>query len=229
MSSNTAFDPELLKFLQNYLTDERKALMERIASQRTRHFTVVLDDIFHSHNAAAVLRNCDCFGIQDVHIIESRYDWDRHPKIDRGSAQWLSTYRYRNYEDNAAECVRQLREGGYRIAAATPQATATIDDMDIKQPVAFVFGAEKRGISEEVLAEADLNCQIPMYGFTESFNVSVAVALTLHAMRRRMKEEITNWQLTDLEKDVLYFHWSKNSIRHWDRYVRTFYARQQQP
>jgi tRNA (guanosine-2'-O-)-methyltransferase len=223
MSSQTP-DAGLLQFLMQYLTPERKALLERNAAARTRHFTVVLEDIFHSHNAGAVLRNCDCFGIQDVHIIENRYTWSKHPQIELGSGEWLNIYRHKELEQNTEACLSQLRSKGYRIVATTPHTECTIDDIDIAQPIAFVFGAEKRGISQEMKQMADITCKIPMYGFTESFNVSVAVALTLHAMRRRMKTEVPNWGLSEDEKTELFIKWTANSIRHHDKYVRAYYT-----
>ncbi len=216
---------ELLDFLSEYVTDERKNLINEVARKRTRHITVVLDNIFHSHNAAAVLRSCDCFGIQDVHIIEDRYSWDRHPQIERGSARWLNLHRYQGSEHNSVECLEGLIGKGYRIVGTSPHAELSIDEVDISGPTAFVFGAEVRGISDEVYRLSSTTCKIPMYGFTESFNVSVAVALTLHAVRRRLSAHKIAWQLPPEEIDTLREEWIKNSLKHLDKYVRMWEER----
>lgn len=215
-------DEQFLPFIEQFLTDQRKILLHEVLEKRTRHVTVVLDDIFHSHNAGAILRNCDCFGIQDIHIVENRYSWERHPRVESGSKKWLTMHRYNGKADNTLDCFKALKAKGYKIAATTPHTDLSIDDLPLDQPIAFVFGAERRGVSELALQNADLLCRIPMHGFTESFNVSVAAALTLHAMRRRLAAENIPHALSIHEKKALKYLWTRNSLKHIEKYERAY-------
>lgn len=210
------------EFVSAYLTPERKSLFEKLSVLRTRYISVVLEDIFQSHNASAVLRSCDCFGIQDVHIIENRNEWNHHPHVERGSSRWLSIHRYGGAVDNTVACLTALKAKGYQIAATSPHAALGIDEISLERPTALVFGTEMQGISDRVVGMADVLCKIPMYGFTESFNISVAAAVTLHAMRRRIEEENRPWQLNESERISVMLDWCSVTLKHYDKYRTVF-------
>lgn len=222
-------DPQFLEFALQYLTDERRELLESVVKMRTRRVTVVLEDIFRSHNAGAVLRSCDCFGIQDVHIIENRNTWNHHPDIEQGSSKWLSIKRYNDEPQNTAACLTALREKGYLIAATTPRSENSIDDVPVDKPVALVFGTEMKGISDKVIEMADMTCRIPMFGFTESFNISVAAAVSLHAMRRKLKEAGVPWELTDDERTGLLLEWCGKVLKHFEHYEKAYAEKKLNP
>lgn len=213
-------------FVSAYLTPERKELFEKLSVLRTRYVAVVLEDIFQSHNASAVLRSCDCFGIQDVHIIENRNEWNHHPHVERGSSRWLSIHRYGSAVDNTAACLTALKAKGYQIAATSPHASMGIDEISLERPTALVFGTEMQGISDKVVDMADVLCKIPMYGFTESFNISVAAAVSLHAMRRRIEEENRPWKLSEEERITVMLDWCAVTLKHYDKYQAVFDQRQ---
>jgi len=209
-------------FVSAYLTPERKALFEQLSVLRTRYIAVVLEDIYQSHNAGAVLRSCDCFGVQDVHIIENRNEWNHHPLVERGSSQWLSIHRYSTQDDNTTFCLSTLRDKGYQIAATSPHAELGIEEISLERPTALVFGTEMQGVSPRVVDMADVMCKIPMYGFTESFNISVAAAVSLHAMRRRIEEEHRPWQLSESARTSVLLDWCAATLKHYDKYRVVF-------
>lgn len=206
----------LLDHLSGFLTPKRNELFNKILNMRTRHITIVLEDIFQSQNASAVLRTCDCFGIQDVHVVENRNIFQDDSEVSLGSSKWLNLKKYNSAENNSLEAVRQLKKQGYRIVATTPHTNdQELQDFDIsKGKTALVFGSELPGITESLLNEADEYLKIPMYGFTESFNISVSAAITLHHLTLKMREtEGLNWQLSQKEKDDLKFDWIRKTIK----------------
>ena len=218
---------QLIRFLGDFVTPSRLERMERVLSLRTRYITVVLEDIYQSHNANAVLRSCECFGIQDVHIIENRYDYEVNPDVAMGSTKWLDLYRYNQGSNNTLECLRSLRSKGYILVATSPHendfspATLPLD-----QPLALVFGTELEGLSPEALGMADAFLRIPMAGFTESFNISVSAAVCLYELSTRLRNSQFPWSLKEDEHDFLYLQWLKASIKSADSLIERFFENQ---
>lgn len=187
----------LLDYLQNFITEERKQRFSEIISQRTNHFTVAMEDVFQMHNTSAVVRTCEVFGVQQAHSIEGRYGKRLDEKIAMGAQKWVDVFRY----DDTQKCIDTLREKGYQIVATTPHKDAyLLNDFDISKKSAFFFGTEKEGLSEKVLAQADTYLKIPMVGFTESLNISVAVAIVLQQLTDKLRRSNIKWQLTDEER-----------------------------
>lgn len=219
-------DPDFYRFAAQFLTPERKALMEQVVAHRTRHITAVLEDIYQSQNASAVLRSCDCFGIQDVHIIENRNTWNYHRDVEQGSSKWLTIRRYNEKKNNTAHCLRQLKSKGYLIAATTPHCETAVSEVPVDRPVALVFGTEAEGISPEVFEHCDLTCRIPMYGFTESFNISVAAAVSLHALRQKSEmQSPAKLLMTEKERTEVLIDWCSKVLRNFAHYRKTFLGR----
>ena len=180
-------DTAMLQFLSQFITDERKQRFEEVLDFRTRHLTVVLEDIFQPHNASAVLRSCDLRGVQDVHSVENNYQYDVNPDVVLGSTKWLNLYHYNEESFNTLLAFAHLRERGYRIVATCPHRDDfTPDTLPLNQPVALVFGTEKLGLSDYVVENADMHVRIPMYGFTESYNISVSAALLMYTLTNRL-------------------------------------------
>jgi len=206
---------ELVGYLRDFITEERWVTLNKVLQERTRYFTVVLEDIYQSHNASAVLRSCDCFGIQDVHIIENDHNFNLSKGVTIGADRWLTLQKYRSEgSDNTLDCFSDLREKGYRIIATTPhEEDVTIDKLPIDSKTALVFGAELPGLSETAIQDADGFAKIPIYGFSESYNVSVSAALCLYELSKRLRESDINWGLTAKEKTVLQLNWLEKSVR----------------
>ncbi len=202
-----------IEFLSQFVTEQRRALFDQVLEQRTRHITVVLEDVYHSQNTSACLRTCDCFGVQDVHVIENRNRHEIHTDIALGSAQWLTLQHYDEAQDNTHACLSDLKDAGYRIVATSPHAEGhTLDDISTTQPVALMFGSEQNGLSETALEEADELLRIPMFGFTESFNISVTVALCLQQLMRTLRASDIDWHLTPDECESFRRQWIKQTI-----------------
>ena len=216
----------LCGFFRNMKLEKRNALMDRVLNDRTRYVTVGLENIYQPHNASAVLRSCDCFGVQDVHIIENSYHYELNPHVSLGAAQWLNLYRYNTQDNNTAECINNLKKEGYRIVATTPDPKAvSIHDFDVtKGKFALLFGTEKFGLTPEACALSDEFIRIPMYGFTESFNISVSVSLCLFHFTERIRSEKAPWQLSPEEQTDIYLDWFRNTTTNSERIERKFEA-----
>jgi tRNA (guanosine-2'-O-)-methyltransferase len=223
--SNTV-DQNLINYLGQYITQHKKSVMERVLSQRTRFFTVVLEDIFKPHNASAVLRTCDCFGIQDVHVIEKTKEYKVNPFVTRGASQWVDLYKYHNPDGSGVQdCFSTLKSKGYKIFATSPvDDSISISELNPNEKIALVFGNEHEGVSQEVIENANGLVHIPMHGFTESFNISVAASLFLHHLIQSAEaEKITDFYLTDEEKSVLKLQWYKSVVKNSDIHEKAFY------
>jgi tRNA (guanosine-2'-O-)-methyltransferase len=218
---------DLLTYLEGFVTDKRKELFKTVLEQRTRHFTLVLENIYQQHNSSAVVRSCDIFGVQDVHVIENTYSSKVSRHVARGSQKWLTFHRYKKDTNNTADCFDQLKQDGYQIIATTPHNDSCyLHDFDISQKSAFVFGVEKEGVSDYVMENADGFLKIPMVGFTESLNISVAAAIILENLTTRLRQSELDWQLSDEEKNVLYIEWIQKSIKNVDK-IREHYLQTQ--
>ena len=218
-------DKALLEYLSGYLTSNRLELFDKILSMRTRYLTVVLEDIYQPQNASAVLRTCDCFGIQDVHIIENRNEFTVNREVALGSSKWLTLKKYTEKKQNSLDAIRQLKMNGYRIVATTPHTNdLELQDFDLtKGKTALVFGSELPGITDTVQNEADEFLKIPMYGFTESFNISVSAAIILHHLSQKMRENKSiDWKLSDTEKEEIKLAWIRKSIKRCDLIEKRF-------
>jgi tRNA (guanosine-2'-O-)-methyltransferase len=207
-------DKELLDFLEKMVNENRLELLSRIMQDRTRYITVVLEDLYQPHNASAVLRTCDCFGIQDVHIVENRNEYTLNPEVELGSAQWLNLYRYNINENNTHDAIDGLKNEGYRIVATTPHKNnVDLPDFNLeKGKVALMFGTEMRGLSDRALEMADEYLKIPMFGFSESLNISVSAAIVLQNLRAKLRNSEIEWQLKNAEKAQIQLQWIRNSV-----------------
>ena len=201
---------ELLTYLEHFITEERKERFLQVISARTNHFTVAMEDVFQMHNTSAVVRTCEVFGVQQAHSIEGRFGKRLDAKIAMGAQKWVDVFRY----NDTQSCIDALRAQGYQIVATTPHKDAYfLNDFDISKKSAFFFGTEKEGLSQQVLSQADTYLKIPMVGFTESLNISVAVAIVLQQLTDKLRCSQVAWQLTDEERLSTLINWTKKSIR----------------
>lgn len=213
----------LLEHLLTFITPNKYNLFRNIINYRTKHCTVVVEDIFQPHNASAVLRSCDVFGVQDIHIIENKNTYMINPKVVQGASKWLSIHKHNQLENNTLSCVNTLKEQDYKIYATSPHASSySIDDVPIDQKFALLFGTEKEGLSDIALANADAHVKIPMVGFTESLNISVSAAICLYEITRRLHQSEINWQLSEEEKVDLLIKWAKSIIKRGETIEKVF-------
>lgn len=223
------YNPELLKalieHLEQFVTDERKARLQEVLHNRTRHITVVLEDLYQTQNISAVMRSCECYGIQDAYIVENRNQFEIHKDISMGADKWLTLHHYPHEEHNMKQCIDDLHARGYTVVATLPdEKKTTIHDLPVENKTAFLFGTELTGLSEEAVQYADCNALIPMYGFTESFNISNSAAIILSNFSERLRHSNVDWHLTDEENEILYFKWLQKSIRDPEGIIRHYLA-----
>lgn len=206
---------EQVEYLKEFVVEEKNNLFERLICERTDYVTVVLEDLYQSHNQSAVMRTADCYGIQSVHLIENRNHYDSTSTVSQGAREWLSLYRHRTLENNTQETINSLRAAGYRIIATTPHMNDTlIEDVCLERgPMAFFFGTELTGLSDIVMKQADEFVKVPMYGFTESLNISVCAALVMYSVIRRLRMSQIDWHLSEERKYEVLFQWYKNTIK----------------
>ena len=213
-------DPELLDYLLTFFTERRRNLFDTVISKRTRHFTVVTEDVYQLHNTSAVMRSCDVFGIQDLHVVEEKLGKKVDREIAMGAQKWVNLHRYQS----VSNCMDTLKDQGYQIIATTPHNNATlIHDYDITKKAAFFFGKERDGLTPEVLERADGFLKIPMYGFTESLNLSVSAAIILQSVVTRLKQSSIDWSLSEEEKQEILLHWTRMTIKSVDQITERFY------
>ena len=213
---------KLIQYLSEYVTDNKLEKINQIIQDRTHYVTVVLEDLFHPHNASAITRSADCFGVQDVHLIEQRHTFSPTKSIAKGAGKWVDFYKHKNTKT----CYDKLREQGYKIVATSPHKKAyPLHDLPIDQKVALVFGAEAMGLTDQAFDLADDYVTIPMYGFTESFNVSVSVAICLYDIIQRLRNSDINWRLSEQELVDVRLNWIKSSVRAAEALEKKFFQK----
>ncbi len=215
----------LTQYLEGFVSERRKGRLLEVLEERTNHLTVVLEDVYQSHNFSAVLRSADIFGIQNIHFIENRNKYKISEDVSMGSTQWLTLNRYQKFENNTKECLTQLKNKGYRIVATSlNERSVTLNQLKVDKPIALIFGTELTGISEEVTNMADEFVYLPMFGFTESFNISVCAALCMHEISTKIRNEVKDYHLTDAEKKEIYLEWLKVSVKKHELMIKEFDA-----
>ncbi|MDR1197969.1 MAG: RNA methyltransferase [Prevotellaceae bacterium] len=215
----------LNRYLEQFVRDERVGLLHQKLLQRTRYICICLEDIYQSQNASAVLRTCEAFGIQDIHIIEDKNKYQINPMVVKGSVKWLNLYRY-NLPQPSRDALKHLKNRGYRIVATSPYGNnSALEDFDItKGKVAVFFGTEYSGISDTVRNSADEFITIPMFGFVESFNISVSAAIILHQMVMKLRKSEILWQLSEDEQNEIMLQWLRTTVRNADKIIEQYEA-----
>jgi len=204
---------EQINFLKQFVSENRLKRFDEVISHRTNYLQIVLENLYQAHNASAVLRSCESFGLQTVHFIENKNSLKISADVAMGSSNWLTIRRHKESDNNTIKALTDLKNQGFRIVATTPHTNAyTIDTLPVDQKTALVFGTEIDGISSDVYQLADDFVKIPMYGFTESFNISVCAALCMYELTTRIRKTIPNYLLTEEEKLEVYLNWLKTSV-----------------
>lgn len=218
---------ELISFLEDFVTEKRANLFDQVIQNRTRYITLALEDIYQSQNASAVLRTADCFGIQDVHIIENKNEYQINPDVALGASQWLNMYKYNQVENNTLQAIQKLKQNGYRIVATTPHKNdVDLPNFDLtKGKVALFFGTELHGLSDLMTENADEYLKIPMYGFTESFNISVSAAIILHHLKEKLLHSNIDWKLSKEETEKIKLDWLKQTIKSSEMLIQKFLSK----
>jgi tRNA (guanosine-2'-O-)-methyltransferase len=217
----TMIDLDYLEYLEGILTDNRKQRFIEVLENRTKHFTIAMEDVFQMHNTSAVMRSCEVFGIQELNIIEQKFGKRIDSEIAMGSQKWVDIKQYSSIQT----CIDAKRVEGYQIIATTPHNDSCfLHEFDISKPSAIFFGTEKEGLSQDVLDQADGYIKIPMVGFTESLNISVSAAIIIQDITTRLRNSTIEWQLTPEEVLEKRLQWAKNSIKDIARIEERYFA-----
>lgn len=202
---------ERIDYLSTFMTEERFSLFQRTLAMRTSYVTILTENTFHPHNAAALIRHCEAFGVQRMHTIETRCQFDPSQNISRGSDRWLNLVRH----SSTSEALSALKAEGYRLVATTPhRESCTPETFDVERgKFALIFGTEHAGISDEAMAAADEYLRIPMCGMVESLNVSASAAILIYQLTQRVRELVAGWQLTEEEQMRLLYDWTRLSVK----------------
>jgi tRNA (guanosine-2'-O-)-methyltransferase len=203
----------------DFLLPERRARIDAVVAERTRTLTVVLEAFADPQNVNAVLRTAEAFGVQEVHVVVGPMKpYDRNKKISQNADKWLDVVRWKS----TGECLEHLKARGFHVFAThLGEGSRDLGELSFAGPVALVFGNEHRGVSEEALAAADLRFAIPMRGFTQSFNVSVAAAVSLfHAVQRRGAERGRHGDLPEAEAEELRQRFYARSVKQRTRIAK---------
>lgn len=204
----------LLEYFYQFISEKRKDKFDKIIEYRTRYLTIVLEDLFQPQNASAVLRTCDCYGIQDVHIIENRNEYFVNHEVELGASKWLNLKKYNAKKKNTSEALKSLKKNGYRIVATSLRKDVQLlEDLSLDSKIALVFGTEMQGISDETIKYADEFVKIPMYGFTQSFNISVSAAICLSYLSEKIRSSDVKWELGEDERLDVELNWARASIK----------------
>lgn len=206
-------DEAYLQYLEGFITESRRDTFLRILAQRSKHFTVAIEDVYQLHNTSAVLRTCEVFGVQELSVIEEKYGKKIDKEIALGAQKWVDVERF----NTTTECVDAMKAKGYRIIATTPhEDSCYLDDFDVSTPFALFFGTEKQGLTDEVMSRADGFLKIPMLGFTESLNISSSAAIVIQSLSSKLRKSDVQWQLTEEELLEKRIDWARKSIKDID-------------
>jgi tRNA (guanosine-2'-O-)-methyltransferase len=218
-------DHELLNYLEGFLTENRKEGFLRVLKNRTKHFTIAMEDVYQLHNTSAVMRSCEVFGIQELNVIEQKFGKRIDTEIAMGAQKWVDVFRYNSVQS----CMDEMRAKGYQIIATTPHdESCFLHEFDITKPAALFFGTERDGLSQEVLDQADGFLKIPMVGYTESLNISVSAAIIIQDITTRLRQSAINWHLTEDEIWEKRLDWTRKSIKDIDFIERKYLEEHQE-
>lgn len=172
--------------LEDYVSAERVARIDRVLRHRLGSVTAVFEDIFDPHNVAACVRTCEAYGLQDLHWILTRHDLRARSTVAKSADQWVQMHRH----DSTADAARHLKAEGFELWVSDLEATETLEALPLPPKLAIVVGNAKVGISDEMRALADRRYILPMWGFVQSFNLSVALAITLDGVAKRRRADL---------------------------------------
>ena len=210
----TEQDIILQEALEAFITPNKLRLIEQALANRTRHLVVALENIHKPHNASAVLRTIECLGIQEYFIVESQKQYSVSPHVAKGAAKWVDIHRFNVQKgDDTQSCINTLRRQGYKIASTSPRPDGVaLEQVPIEEKLAVFFGNELHGLSTTVMEEADVHIHVPMWGFTESYNLSVSASIIFYQLLSRLRNSNVPWQLTPEEKAALRVQWYRKIV-----------------
>ncbi len=210
---------ETFDYLKQFLTDERLSKIEHFSQESSDFVLPVMEDVYQFRNAAAIVRSVEACGFHHVVALEEENVFNPNLKVTKGAETWVKVEKMPNNLDS----LKEIKNRGYKILAVSPENNATmLPDYEVKEPIALVFGTELEGVSDEILDFADETLAIPMYGFTKSFNVSVAAAICMYELKQKLMKSNLNYKLSNEKLLELKIRWAKNSIKSSEQILERF-------
>ncbi|MEZ7527042.1 TrmH family RNA methyltransferase [Cloacibacterium normanense] len=210
---------ETFDYLKQFLTDERLSKIEHFSQESSDFVLPVMEDVYQFRNAAAIVRSVEACGFHHVVALEEENVFNPNLKVTKGAETWVKVEKMPNNLDS----LKEIKNRGYKILAVSPENNATmLPDYEVKEPIALVFGTELEGVSDEILDFADETLAIPMYGFTKSFNVSVAAAICMYELKEKLMKSNLNYKLSNEKLLELKIRWAKNSIKSSEQILERF-------
>lgn len=204
-------DKGFMAYIEGMMPESKKQKIAKVLPCRTRHVVSVIENVLDSNNTNAILRTSEALGIQEAHLVYGNIKYIPQKSVSKGAHLWMDTFKYgKSNTNNAIDCIQALKQRGYQLIVTTPNASKSVEHLDINKPLAICFGQESKGISETFLNHADEQICIPQYGFTESYNVAVAAGMILLPLIEKLRTSHVKWQLTEFEKELIYKHWLLN-------------------
>lgn len=204
----------IINYLKEFVLSNRYQLFKNKIEERTKYASVLIENVYQSHNASAIIRTCEALGFQDLYIFERKNTFSPNDEISLGSNKWINIYKYNEKHHSFCQLIKDLKQKNYRIVATSPEPKSkSIYDFNLeKGKCIFLFGTELSGLTEEAISLADEYVKIPIYGFTESFNVSVSVGIIMNYVSHELRKSNIAYQLTKEEKEEILIKWLISSI-----------------
>ena len=210
---------ETFDYLKQFLTDERLRKIEHFSKESSDFVLPVMEDVYQFRNAAAIVRSVEACGFHHVVALEEENVFNPNLKVTKGAETWVKVEKMPNNLDS----LKEIKNRGYKILAVSPENNATmLPDYEVKEPIALVFGTELEGVSDEILDFADETLAIPMYGFTKSFNVSVAAAICMYELKQKLMKSGIDYKLSEEKLLEMKIRWAKNSIKSSEQILERF-------
>lgn len=210
---------EIFEYLQQFLTEERRQKIEHFSQESSDFVLPVIEDVYQFRNAAAIVRSVEACGFHKIVAMESENEFNPNYRVTKGAENWVEVERL----PHNLESLKEIKNSGYKIVAVSPENNATkLSDFNISEPVALVFGTEKEGVSAKILDFADETLAIPMYGFTKSFNVSVAAAICVYDLRQKLESSEINFKLSEEKLWEMKVRWVVNSIKSGEQILEQY-------
>ena len=201
---------ETFEYLKQFLTDERLRKIEHFAAESSDFVLPVMEDVYQFRNAAAIVRSVEACGFHKIVAMESDNVFNPNLRVTKGAENWVEVEKLPHHLDS----LKEIKNRGYKILAVSPENNATmLPDYQMNEPIALVFGTELEGVTDEILDFADETLAIPMYGFTKSFNVSVAAAICVYELKQKLIKSNIDYKLSEEKLWKMKVRWAVNSIR----------------
>lgn len=212
-------DQKTFQYLQQFLTAERLHKIEYYAAESSDFVLPVIEDVFQFRNAAAIVRSVEACGFHNIVAMESINEFNPNLRVTKGAETWVEVEKLPHHMNS----IKEIKNRGYKIVAVSPEKNATLlPNFQITEPVALVFGTEAAGVTEEILDFADETLAIPMYGFTKSFNVSVAAAICVYELKQKLLRSNIDYKLSEEKLWKMKVRWAVNSLQSGDQILEKY-------